>query len=152
MSPAKNAIAGAWASLFNGGYRRAKRQLRQLRVAHANDGTLLREVAAALATATEWSSATRTGSRPAKLAAYPELRSAWDAFQSDWTPLRALLAWGDVGRTSTRDLEQWIRELDLHKEDAYRLPRLPGRSVSRNDRPGGWPRCPCPWPYTRKAL
>ncbi|MDQ6878406.1 MAG: DUF4011 domain-containing protein [Candidatus Dormibacteraeota bacterium] len=124
MSPAKNAIAGAWASLFNGGYRRAKRQLRQLRVAHANDGTLLREVAAALATATEWSSATRTGSRPAKLAAYPELRSAWDAFQSDWTPLRALLAWGDVGRTSTRDLEQWVRELDLHKEDAYRLPRL----------------------------
>lgn len=124
MSPAKNALAGAWAVLFNGDYRRAKRQLRQLRLARANDGTLLREVAAALATATEWSSATRTGSKPAKLASYPELRSAWDVFQSDWTPLRALLAWGDVESATTKDLELWVRELDLHKEDAYRLPRL----------------------------
>jgi very-short-patch-repair endonuclease len=123
MSPARNAFTRIWASLVNSGYRRAKRQLQHLRVGRADAGTLLREVASALATATEWSSATRTGSRPAKLTSYPELQAAWDAFEANWAPLRALLA-GDTEGATTRELERWVRELDLHKEDAYRLPRL----------------------------
>jgi very-short-patch-repair endonuclease len=124
LAPARNPGSGAWATLFDGEYRRAKRELRSIRMTQTDAGNLLHEVEAALTTAVEWRSATRTGSKPSSARSYPALRSAWAAFQAEWIPLSELLAWGDVDGASINDLEDWIKELDLHKEDAYRLPRL----------------------------
>jgi len=124
LGPARGPISRLWASLFNESYKQTAERVRRLRLTPASDLNLLTEVEAALATAQRWASSTSTGSKPNRIASYPNLLSAFDAFMIAWSPLRQLLAWGDVDSAPMTDFQQWVRNLDLQKDAAYRLPRL----------------------------